>query len=133
MLWWEIFWKKDNWGFPLIRDLRVHGFISEYLTVLYFYIAFRIFSTCFICFLVDGILQSIYFRIFCSKDLITFENVYLLSCRFRCVDIFYTKSSFCETFTVRNFVTRILLIDTLYKFKSIKCWFSLYLHMYVLG
>ena len=28
---------------------------------------------------------------------------------------------------------KILLIKTLYKFRAIKCWFTLYLHVYVLG
>ena len=39
------------------------------------------------------------------------------------------KFRFCETFTVINSVIRILLIETLYKLRTIKCWFSLYLHM----
>ena len=37
------------------------------------------------------------------------------------VDILYIKCRFCETFTVINFVTRILLIETLYSFKTFKC------------
>ena len=40
---------------------------------------------------------------------------------------------FFETFTVINSVTRNLLIKTVYKFKTIKCWFTLYFHMHVLG
>ena len=42
----------------------------------------------------------------------------LLCC---CVDMFYIKFTFCETFTVINSVTRILLIETLHKFRTIKC------------
>ena len=44
-----------------------------------------------------------------------FENAYLLSCRFYCVDIFYIKFRFFETLTVTNSVTRISLVETLYK------------------
>ena len=43
--------------------------------------------------------------------------------------IFKFKS--CETFTVMNSVTRTLLIEALSKFRTIKCWFTLHLHMYV--
>ena len=50
-----------------------------------------------------------------------------------CVGIFYIKFRFSKTFTVKNSVTTILLIKILYKFKTIKCWFTLNLHMYVLG
>ena len=37
---------------------------------------------------------------------------------------------FCEALKVTNFVTRILLIETLSNFRTIKCCFALYLHMY---
>ena len=30
-------------------------------------------------------------------------------------------------------MTRILLNETLYKFRTIKCWLTLYQHMYALG
>ena len=46
-----------------------------------------------------------------------------------CIDIFFIKFRFCETFTVINSVTRTLLV---YKFRTINCWFTLYLHMYVM-
>ena len=45
-----------------------------------------------------------------------------------CVDIFYIKFKFCKTFTVTNSVTRILSIKTLYKFRTIMCCLTLYLH-----
>ena len=93
----------------------------------------RILCTLFICFVLDGLLQSICFRMFCSIHSITFENTYLLSPWFHCVDIFYIKFWFCETFTVINSVTRTLLIETLCKFRTIKCCFTIYLHRYVLG
>ena len=35
------------------------------------------------------------------------------------VDIFYIKFGFCETFIVINSATRILLIETLYKFRTL--------------
>ena len=79
----------------------------------------------------DGLLQSICFWMFCSKHSITFENTYLLSCWFHCVDIFYIKFRFRETFTVINSVTRILLIETLYKFRTIMCWFTLCKYKFV--
>ena len=51
--------------------------------------------------LFGGFLQSIYFRMFCSKHSITFDK-YLLSCWFHCVDIFYINFRCCETLTVTN-------------------------------
>ena len=84
------------------------------------------------CLVFDGLLQSIYFRMFCSKYSITFDT-YLLSCRFHCVDIFYIKFRSCETFTVTNSGAIILLIETLSYFRAIKCRFILYLQMYSLG
>ena len=67
----------------------------------------------------------LYSLVFCFKRLITFENAYLLYSW-----LHYIKIRFCEIFTVTNSVTRILLMETLHKFRTIKCWFSLYLHMY---
>ena len=71
-----------------------------------------------------------------SNDLLQtldyFENRYLRSCWFHCFNIFCIKLRFCETFTVINFVTRTLFIEALPKFRTIKCWFTLYLPMYVL-
>ena len=57
----------------------------------------------------------------------------LLSWWLNCVDIFYIKFRFCRLFTVINSTTTISSIKTLYKFRSIKCWFTLSLHMYVIG
>ena len=57
----------------------------------------------------------------------------LLSWWLDCVDIFYIKFRFCRLFTVINSMTTISSIKTLYKFRSIKCWFTLNLHMYVIG
>ena len=93
-------------------------------------------STLFVFLILDGLLQPICFRMFCSKRSKWFllkTRTYLLSFWFHCVDIFYIEFRFCETFTVINSVIKILLIKTLYKFRAIKCWFTLYLHVYVLG
>ena len=49
-----------------------------------------------------------------------------------CVDLIYIEFRFCETFIVRDSVIRIFLIETLYKFRTMKDWFFPYLHMYVL-
>ena len=57
-----------------------------------------------------------------SKLSVTFENTYVLSRWFHCVDIF---------FAIINSVTRILLIETPYEFRNIKCWSTLYLHIYI--
>ena len=65
----------------------------------------------------DGHLQSIYFRMFCSKHSITFDT-YLLSCPFHCVDIFYINFRSCETFTISNSGAILLLIETPFNFKS---------------
>ena len=69
-------------------------------------------------------------QFFC-KHSISFENLYLLSCWFNCVDIFYIEFRFYETFTDINFVTRILLTGILHKFRSIRCWSTLYLHCHI--
>ena len=54
-------------------------------------------------------------------------------CLWYCVDIFHIKFRSCETFTVTNSGAILLLIETLSDFRAIKCWFILYLQMYVLG
>ena len=74
---------------------------------LYLHVSIRIFSTLFICFVLDGFLQSICFRMLCCKHSITFKNTYLLRCWFHCVEIFYIKFKFFETFAIRNSVIRI--------------------------
>ena len=97
------------------------NFIYIYLlTALYFHISIWIFCTLLICFVFDGLLQSIYFRMFSSKHSITFD--YLLSCWSHCCDIFYIKFRFCESYTVTNSVTIILLMETLSNFTTIKCY-----------
>ena len=93
------------------------GYISKYSTAFYFHILTQIF-----CFVYDGLLRLIYFRMFYSKNLTTFDNTYLISCWFHCVNV---KLTFCETLTVINSVTRILMIESLYNFRTIKCWFTL--------
>ena len=110
-----------------LQVLTLPGYFSKHLTALYFRISIWIFCTQFICLVFDGLLQSICFRMFCSKHSITFENTYLISCWFHCVDELCIKFRFYETFTVTNFVTRILLIEILSNFRTIKCCFKLYL------
>ena len=51
-------------------------------------------------FCIQCFFESICFRMFCLKHSITFENTYILSCWFHCVDIFYIKFRSCETWTV---------------------------------
>ena len=109
------------------------GHILYFLTALFFHISIRIFYTLFICLVFDGLLKLIYFRMFCSKHSITFENMYLLSCWFHCVDIFYIKFRFCETYIATSSVTRNVLIETLSNFRTTKCWFTRYLDIHVLG
>ena len=65
------------------------------------HISIGIFCNLFICLVFDGLLQSICFRMVCSKHSITFDT-YLLNCRFHCVDIFYINVRSCETFTITN-------------------------------
>ena len=78
--------------------------------------------------------HSVFFRVSdMPKYSITFENTNLKSCWFHCADLFCTEFRFCETFTAINSKTRILLIKTLYKFRNIKCWSTIYLHISVLG
>ena len=77
--------------------------------------------------------QFKYFRMFCCKHLITFENIYQPSCWFHCVDVFYIKFRLFETYKAANYVTEKLLIETLSNFrttKEVRCWFKLYFHMY---
>ena len=45
---------------------------------------------------------------------------------------FFIELRLCETFTDINSGKRILLIRILYKCSTIKCWSTLYLHIYVL-
>ena len=45
---------------------------------------------------------------------------------------FFIELRLCETFTVINSGKRMLLIRILYKCSTIKCWSTLYLHIYVL-
>ena len=85
-----------------IRSLILPGYISKHLTAFYFNISILIFWTLFICFVFDGLLWLIHFRMFCSKHSIAFENTCLLSCWFRCVDIFCIKFRSCDTLTVRE-------------------------------
>ena len=71
--------------------------------------------------------RSQYFRMFCSKRSIAFENMYQLNCWFRCVDIFSIKFRFWKTYEVANSVNRILSIKTMPNVKTIKevkCWFT---------
>ena len=113
------------------QKLQVLTLLSDvlyFLTALYFHISIRIFCNLFICLVFGSLLQSTCFRMFCSKHSITFDT-YLLSCWFHCVDIFYIKFRSCETFTVTNSGAMLLLIETLSYFRTIKCWFILYLHM----
>ena len=88
---------------------------------MYLHISIRIFCTLFICFVLDGLF---------AIDL--FPNVL-----FQTFDYFwkpvYIKFRFCESFTVINSVPRIVIIETLYKFRTIKYWLTLYFHMYVFG
>ena len=60
------------------------------------------------------------------------EHTYLLRCWFHCDDAYYFKFRLCELFTVINSVTTIFLNEMRYKFTTIKCWLTLYLHMCVL-
>ena len=69
------------------------------------------------CLVFHSLLQSSYFRMFCSNHSITFDK-YLLSCWFHCVDIFYINFRSCETFTVTNSGAILLLIETPSNFKS---------------
>ena len=110
--------------------LTLPGYISKHSIALYFRISIWIFCTQFICLVLDGLLQSLCFRMLCSKHSITLENKYLIRCWFHCVVKLCIKFRFCDTFTVTNFVTRIFLIETLSNFRTIKSCFTLYLRIY---
>ena len=94
-----------------LQVLTLPGYVLYFLTALYFHISIGIFCNLFICLVFGGLLQSIGFRMFCSKHSITFDT-YLLSCRFHCVDIFYVNFRSCETFTITNSRAILLLIKT---------------------
>ena len=64
-----------------VLSTNLLGYLLYFLTALYFHISIRIFCNLFICLVFDGLLQSIYFRMFCSKYSITFDT-YLLGYRF---------------------------------------------------
>ena len=115
-----------------LQVLTLPGYVLYFLTALYFHISIRIFCNLFICLVFDGLLQSICFRMFCSKHSITFDT-YLLSCQFHWVYMFYINFRSSETFTITNSGGILLLIETLSNFRTMKCWFILYLQMYVLG
>ena len=121
-----------------LQVLTLPGYITKHLTALYSLILIWIFCTQFICLVFDGLLQSICFRMFCSKHSITFENTYLISCWFHCVDELCIKFRFYETFTVTNFVTRILLVESLkhcltLELLSVALSYTYTCIMYVLG
>ena len=138
-------WQVQKWAFLSVflcrkRDFRgdclnfwlfiKKVYILKFSITLYFRISIWIFCNQFIFLVFDGLLQSICFPMFCSKHSITLENTYLISCWFHCVDKLCIKFRFCDTFTVTNFVIRVLLIETLSNFRTIKSCFALYLHMY---
>ena len=125
-------WHFFNVSFSMkLQRLLTDIYLSiRHSTALYFRISIWIFCTQFICLVFDGLLQWICFRMFCSKHSITLENTYLISCWFHCVDKLCIKFRFCEIFTVINFVTRTLLIQTLTLELLSKSCFTLYLHMY---
>ena len=116
-----------------LQELIFSGYISKHSTFFYEHISIQIFCTVFICFVFDDVLKSICFRTLCSKHLDNFKNTYQISCWFHCDDMLYIKFRSSETFAVIKSVTRISMVGTLYKFKAIECWFTLYSHMYVLG
>ena len=100
-----------------LQVLTLTGYILYFPTALYFQISIRIFRNLFIWFVFDGLLQSICFRMFCSKQSISFDT-YLLICGFHYVDIFYINFRSCETFIITNYGAIILLIKTLSNFKN---------------
>ena len=79
-------------------------------------------------FLYTGIFQYEYFVVYSVYLFSTFhyfwKHVYLLSCWFHSVEVFCIKFIFRETFIVINSVTRFLSIETLYKFRTINCWYT---------
>ena len=72
--------------------------------------------TLFICFVLDNLLQSICFQMFCSKVSIAFENTYILSCLFHCADIPYIEFRSCKFFTVITSEAKLLLTEALHEF-----------------
>ena len=113
MLYWHKKQKKT------LQVLTLPGYVFYFLAALYFHISIRIFSNLFICLVFDGLLQSICFRMFCSKHPITFDT-YLLICRFHCVDIFYINFRSCETFTITNSGSILLLVEKLSNLRTMK-------------
>ena len=120
------------------KNANTNFILYAYTTWLYFvfpnsfvfpYFNSRIFLLClFIWYLIFFCNWFIYFGLFCSKHSIDFENMYLLSCWFHCVDVFYMKLRFCESYKVVNSVNGILLIEALSNFTTIKeakWWFTL--------
>ena len=100
-----------------LQVLTLPGYVLYFLTALYFHIEIPIFCNLFMRLVFDRLLQSIYFRMFCSKHSITFDT-YLLSCRFHCVDIFYINFRSYGFLTVTNSRAILLLIETPSNFKS---------------
>ena len=70
-----------------LQVLTLPGYVFYLLTALYFRISIGIFCNLFICLVFDVLLQSIYFRMFCSKHSVTFDT-YLLSCDFTVMTYF---------------------------------------------
>ena len=85
----------------------------------YVHISIWTFCTMFIYFVLDGLCNQFVFEHFVP-------NIQLLLKT-------YTFTKFCETLTVINYAGRVLLIKTLHKFRTIKLWFTLYLHKHILG
>ena len=85
--------KTASTNFTWLGFVFPYSFVFPYFNSNIFYL--------FICLVFDDLLQSIYYRMFCSKHSITFD-MYLLSRWFHCVDIFYIKFRSCETFIVAN-------------------------------
>ena len=120
-----------------MQELTLPFYILYILTALYFHFLIQIFCTLFICLIFNGLLQLFFFFVFFFNVLFRvidyFGKTYLLlSCWFHCVDIFYIKFIFFETFTETYSVTKLLLIETLSNFRNIKCSSTLNLYMYVL-
>ena len=97
---------------------------STNLTWLYFYfhISIQIFCALFICFVLDGLLQSVCLRMFCSIKV----RLLLITRTYQVGDLsllthFTSNLDFVKLFTVENFLIRILWIETPYKFRTIKC------------
>ena len=107
--------------------------ISKDSTAFYFNISVQIF--CIICSFV------LYSMVFCDRFI--FEcfvpNIRLISKQVLTKSLtsirwhFYIGFRFCETLAVINSVTRLSLTEALYKFRTMKCLFTLYLHIYALG